>query len=247
VNFISSGSNSFYNGLNVHVKRAFRNGFTAQAVYTFSKAIDDADTLTNAQNYLDVANRALDKGLAGFDVTHRLSLNSIWEVPILKGRKGFAAAVLAGWQLSGFAIFQSGYPFTVSNSANPAGDYNADGTAGDRPNAPLSPLPQSGFSRAQLLGGIFPASAFPIPAPGTDGTLGRNTFRGPGFAEVDLSLGKRFTITERLHLAVRIDSYNALNHVNLNTPVSDLSSSTFGKSTSALLPRQYQGGARVEF
>jgi hypothetical protein len=221
--------------------------FTMQAVYTFRKAIDDADTLTNAQNYLDVAHRALDKGLAGFDVTHRLSLNCVWEVPLLKGRKGLAAAVLSGWQLSGFGIFQSGYPFTVSNSANPAGDYNMDGTAGDRPNARVASLPQSGFSRAQLLSGIFPASAFPIPAPGTDGTLGRNTFRGPGFAEVDLSLGKRFNITERLHLAFRSDSYNVLNHVNLNTPASDLSSSNFGKSTSALLPRLYQGGVRLEF
>ena len=247
VNFISSGSNSFYNALNLHVKRSFRNGLSVQGVYTFSRAMDDADTLTNAQNYLDVANRGLDRALAGFDVPHRLSLNSVWELPILRGKKGPAASIVGGWQLSGFAIFQSGYPFTVSNGANPAGDYNLDGTAGDRPNAPLNPLASSGYTRAQFLGGIFPASAFAIPTPGSDGTLGRNTFRGPGFAEVDLSLGKRFAIGERLHVGVRFDSYNALNHVNLNAPVSDLSSSNFGKSTSALLPRQYQAGVRIEF
>jgi len=247
VNFISSGSNSFYNGFNLHIRRAFRNGFNLQGVYTFSKAIDDADTLTNAQNYLDVANRGLDRGLAGFDVTHRLSLNGLWELPALANRNRLAKAVLGGWQLSGFAIFQSGYPFTVSNGANPAGDYNLDGTGGDRPNAPLTPLPSSGYSRAQFLSGIFPTSAFPIPAPGKDGVLGRDTFRGPGFAEVDLSIGKRFAITERIHVGIRLDSYNALNHVNLNPPVSDLSNSNFGRSTSALLPRQYQGGARIEF
>ena len=247
VNFISSGSNSFYSALNLHVKRSFRNGLSVQGVYTFSRAMDDADTLTNAQNYLDVANRGLDRALAGFDVPHRLSLNSVWELPILRGKKGPAASIVGGWQLSGFAIFQSGYPFTVSNGANPAGDYNLDGTAGDRPNAPLNPLASSGYTRAQFLGGIFPASAFAIPTPGSDGTLGRNTFRGPGFAEVDLSLGKRFAIGERLHVGVRFDSYNALNHVNLNAPVSDLSSSNFGKSTSALLPRQYQAAVRIEF
>ena len=129
---------------------------------------------------------------------HRLSLNSVWELPILRGRKGLAATLVGGWQLSGFAIFQSGYPFTVSNGANPAGDYNRDGTAGDRPNAPTTALASSGYSRAQFLSGLFPASAFPIPAPGVDGTLGRNTFRGPGFADIDLSLGKRFAITERV-------------------------------------------------
>jgi hypothetical protein len=48
-------------------------------------------------------------------------------------------------------------------------------------------------------------------------------------------------------VGIRLDSYNALNHVNLNPPVSDLSHSNFGRSTSALLPRQYQGGARIEF
>jgi hypothetical protein len=247
VNFISSGSNSFYNGFNLHVRRAFQHGFNIQGVYTFSKVIDDADTLTNAQNYLDVANRGLDRGLAGFDVTHRLSLNGLWELPALANRGRGARAVLGGWQLSGFAIFQSGYPFSVFNGANPAGDYNLDGTAGDRPNAPLTPLAASGYTRAQFLSGVFPTSAFPIPAPGSDGMLGRNTFRGPGFAEVDLSIGKRFAITERIHFGIRLDSYNALNHVNLNPPVSDLSNSNFGRSTSALLPRQYQGGARIEF
>jgi hypothetical protein len=247
VNFISSGSNSIYHAANLHVKRSYRNGITIQGVYTFSRAIDDADTLTNAQNYLDVSNRRLDRALAGFDVAHRLSLNAIWEMPFLRNRKSIAAVVAGGWQLSGFAIFQTGYPFTVSNGANPAGDYNLDGTAGDRPNAPLIPLPVSGYSRDQFLNGVFPASAFPIPAPGTDGTLGRNTFRGPGFAEVDLSIGKRFAITERVHFSIRLDAYNAFNHVNLNAPTSDLSSATFGKSTSALLPRQYQGGVRIDF
>ena len=61
------------------------------------------------------------------------------------------------------------------------------------------------------------------------------------------AVGKRFAITERIHLGLRLDSYNALNHVNLNPPSSNLSSSNFGRSTSALLPRQYQGGARIEF
>ena len=72
--------------------------------------MDDADTLTNAQNYLDVANRGLDRALAGFDVTHRLSLNGVWELPVFRDRRGLAGAVFGGWQLSGFAILQSGYP-----------------------------------------------------------------------------------------------------------------------------------------
>src|SRR5260370_39040504 len=124
---------------------------------------------------------------------------------------------------------------TVLNTSFPAGDYNADGTASDRPNAPSSAIPRSGYTRQQFLSGIFPISAFPIPTKGTNGTLGRNTFRGPGFVEVDLSIAKTFHFTERLRLQLRADAFNALNRVNLNTPILDLSSTaTFGQSTSAL-------------
>jgi hypothetical protein len=48
-------------------------------------------------------------------------------------------------------------------------------------------------------------------------------------------------------MQLRGDAFNALNHVNLNSPVLDLSSATFGQSTSALSPRQFQVGARIEF
>jgi len=82
---------------------------------------------------------------------------------------------------------------------------------------------------------------------GTDGTLGRNTFRGPGYAQVDLSLAKSFRVTERISSQVRLDSFNAFNRVNLNNPITDLTSNSFGKSTSATTPRAFQAGVRVMF
>src|SRR5262249_16483855 len=118
---------------------------------------------------------------------------------------------------------------------------------GDRPNSPLTPLPASGFSRQQLLNGIFPASAFPIPALGTDGNLGINTYRGPGFAETDLSLAKKFAATDRLPIKLQMDAYNALNRVNVNNASLLLNTSTFGQSTSALTARVYQAGLKVQF
>jgi len=80
-----------------------------------------------------------------------------------------------------------------------------------------------------------------------DGTLGRNTFRGPGFAQIDASLNKQFRVTERVSAELRFDVFNALNRVNLNNPSADLNSATFGRSTSALDPRQFQAGIRVRF
>lgn len=247
VYFISSGDNSIYESGMLRIRRRFLNGFTVQGAYTYSKAIDVTDTLTNTAVYEDAGNRTLDRALAGYDVRNRLSLNGVWQLPFLRAQHGFLGNAFGGWQLSATGIFQSGFPLSVTDNAYPAGDFNKDGTAQDRPNVPASNVPRSGFSRAQFLTGIFPVSAFPIPVAGTDGNLGRNTFTGPGFAEVDLSLEKQFAITERIKLSIRGEAYNALNHVNLNAPVLDLSSATFGQSTSTLSPRQFQVGARLSF
>jgi hypothetical protein len=94
---------------------------------------------------------------------------------------------------------------------------------------------------------MLPASAFPLPASGTIGNLGRDVFRGPGFAGIDLSLSKKFAITERVFAQLRFDAYNAMNRVNLNAPVVDLANSNFGRSTSQQTPRQFQAGVRVRF
>jgi hypothetical protein len=247
VYIISSGDNSIYQGGMLRVRRKFLNGFTIQGSYTYSKAIDITDTLTNTAVYEDAANRNLDRGLAGYDVRNRLSLNGVWQLPFLRAQHGILGNAFGGWQLSAMAILQSGFPMTIVDNAYPAGDFNRDGTAGDRPNDPASSIPRGGFTREQFLSGIFPVSAFPIPTPGTDGNLGRNTFTGPGYAEVDMSIEKEFAITERIKLGIRGEAYNVLNHVNLNPPTVDLSSSTFGQSTSTLSPRQFQVGARLSF
>lgn len=247
VYFISSGDNSIYQGGMLRIRRRFSNGFTVQGSYTYSKSIDITDTLTNTAVYLDAGNRNLDRGLAGYDVRNRVALNAMWQLPFFRSQHGFLGNAFGGWQLSGMGIFQSGFPLSVTDNAYPAGDFNKDGTAGDRPNAPGPNIARGGYTRAQFLTGMFPVSAFPIPTLGTDGNLGRNTFTGPGYAEVDMALEKQFRLSERLKLGIRGEAYNAFNHVNLSAPVLDLSSATFGQSTSTLSPRQFQVGARLSF
>ena len=247
VYFLTSGSNSSYHAGTFSMKRRFANGVTLRGSYTFSKTIDDTDTLTNIATYEDASNRGLDKALAGFNVRHRLSINGIWALPFLRNNHSLAGQTIGGWQLSGMAIFQTGFPLNIVNASYPAGDYNADGTAGDRPNAPSSAIARSGYSRQQFLSGIFPASAFPIPTKGANGNLGRNAFTGPGYQEIDMSLDKIVSFREHYRVEFRIEAFNVLNRVNLNPPTADLSSGTFGQSTSTLLPRQFQAGIRVEF
>ncbi|HVX65757.1 MAG TPA: hypothetical protein VHA11_04100, partial [Bryobacteraceae bacterium] len=102
-----------------------------------------------------------------------------------------------------------------------------------------------------FLSGVFAASDFPAPALGQEGDLGRNTYFGPGMAQVDLSLVRNIRIPwfvkEGANLQFRGEMYNLFNRVNLSTFDTDLSSGTFGFATSAFTPRSVQFAARLEF
>jgi hypothetical protein len=165
------------------------------------------------------------------------------------------------WQLSGTFIAETGFPFTVYTSAaflpvttngvvtglaTGSGDYNGDGYNYDFPNVPSTGYSQP-TDRQSFLHGLFPASAFGIPQLGTEGNEQRNRFTGPGLVQWDTSLMKNFSFTERLKLQLRFEFFNVLNHPNLNGIVSDLSSASFGKSTSTLVPRYLQIGAKIQF
>jgi Carboxypeptidase regulatory-like domain/TonB dependent receptor-like, beta-barrel len=248
INMIESTSRSIYHGAALSVKRAFQHGFTVQGSYTIGKAMDDTDAAVAVTNYQDAANRHAEWSVAGYDATHKVSVMGLWALPFFNEGTGVLHRTLGGWQLAGFAIFQSGTPLTITNSAAyPRGDFNADGNAGDRPNAPADGVKTSGWSKSEYLAGIFKVSDFPVPAPGTNGTLGRNTYRGPGFAQLDVSLSKKIPVTGRLSAEIRFDTFNALNRVNLANPIVDLSNNNFGRSTTQLTPRAVQAGVRLRF
>jgi hypothetical protein len=171
----------------------------------------------------------------------------LWEMPFFRS-DNWAARLLGGWQLSGFMILQSGSPMTVTRGGSfPNGDFNGDNTGGDRPNAPADSVQKSGWTREEFLTGIFQVADFPRPPQGVNGNLGRKTYIGPGFAEVNLSLMKKFLITERASMTLQLDSFNAFNRVNLTNPVLDLNNNAFGRSTGTYSPRLYQLGLKFAF
>ena len=59
---------------------------------------------------------------------------------------------------------------------------------------------------------------FCIPAPGTNGNLGRNPFNSPAFWNFDVGLLKQFAVTERVKVQFRAEMFNAFNHVNFENP-----------------------------
>jgi hypothetical protein len=248
INMVTSTSKSDYNGLSLALRRPFRDSFMFQTSYTFGKAMNDVDQAVGATNIQDAANLGAEWARASYDVTHKLSFVAMWEMPFFKNHTGLTRTLLGGWQLQGYGVFQTGNPINVTNSAAyPAGDYNADNTGGDRPNAPAEGVKTSGWSNAEYLAGIFKASDFPKPAAGTNGNLPRNAYRGPGFKDVSVSMSKKFALNSTWTAEVRLDAFNVFNAQNLGDPVMDLSSANFGKSTSQLATRAMQFGIRLRF
>jgi hypothetical protein len=136
-------------------------------------------------------------------------------------------------------------------TGNAGGDYNADGTNYDTPDVPSFGRHLSGRSKDQFLNGIFSASDFPVPAPGVEGNLGRNTYDRPNYEIVDFTFEKYLTLPwffeEKLRIEAKGEVFDLFNRANLNGVDSNMASGTFGKSTSQLPPRSMQFHLRASF
>jgi hypothetical protein len=248
----------------VMLSKRFSQSWQLRSIFTFGKATDDTSSNDNGTNNGEAVFNPLyiqgQHALADFDVSKRLTLDSVVEIPT-PFKSGLAKAVLGGWRMSNIVVLQSGLPFTVYTSApfNPiivngqvvgvnvgSGDYNADGYDYDTPNAAPKGSVFTG-NRTNFIKGFASASAFPVPALGMEGDLGRNSLIGPGLANVSTEFAKVFKIKERFSLEIRADVFNLFNRVNLTQPVSDVSSSQFGMSTSQTLPRSEQFGVHLDF
>jgi hypothetical protein len=277
MNYGDNSGASTYNGLAVSARKMFTRGITVQASYTFGRAIDyiNAPGAGSGSAYapvVDAYNVRMQRGLSDNDVRNKLSFNFVVPLPALRNTFAPVRAVIGGWELSSLATLQSGLPAWVHTTAsfspvwnnaacndvvtagcrvigNTGGDYNADGYNFDVPNAG-SISASNTYNRSQFINGVFAASDFPAPPLGLEGNLGRNTFRGPGLAQIDLSILKNFPLAfphEGARLQVRAESYNLLNRVNLTGFDTDLTSGTFGRATSTFTPRSFQFAARIEF
>ena len=238
----------------VLLSKRFSKGVSVKGVFTFGKSTDLTSSNDNgvggAENVYDAANPYLQHARSDYSVARRFTFDAVYRIPA-PFRNGLANKVSGGWELSAIAILQSGLPFSVITTAPyPKGDFNADGFNYDAPNTPPFGNSKSS-SRSGFLTGIFPVSAFPLPSPGQEGNLGRNTFTGPGLANINLNIVKNtkipWFVKEGAGLQIRGEIFNLWNRVNLLNPVSDLSSSLFGRSTSQNLPRSVTLGARIQF
>jgi hypothetical protein len=198
--------------------------------------------------------------LADFDATHRLALSWSWEIPWdkpFKGGNAFLRKLTEAWILNGITTFQSGNPFTLySNNNSSELDNFLDRPDKLGPIKVLSdPRPIRTFTSSCLGDGtdsghfyFDPTNVDCVNVPlFSHGNLGRNSLRGPGINNWDLSVLKRIKFTEATNLEFRAEMFNAFNHAQFLNPDLNGFSSTFGQITTARPPRLVQFGLKLYF
>lgn len=259
------------------VQRRLQNGLQLMGAYTFSKITDSG--VQNVSNLSAVGtgtsaapqdpyNPRADHSLDTIDVTHRMTIAALYNLPFGVGQRFLNSAhtdrLVGGWQYNTIVTVQSGFPIGVTGANNQLAtrpNWN--------PNVGVF-VPHPSRSVLYKTGEMewFNPQAFVNPPDYTFGNVPRemgNLF-GPGTVNFDMSLFKTTHITERTTFEFRIEAYNALNHPNLPMPGTSFSagapanssnpyaegglntSSTFGMITSgATTTRNVQLAAKISF
>ncbi|HYL63261.1 MAG TPA: carboxypeptidase-like regulatory domain-containing protein [Candidatus Methylomirabilis sp.] len=221
---------SSYNTLQVDVNRRLSAGLTIRGVYTYSKALDDGDSLnaTTSGGGPALASNPFhlraDWGLATYDVRNMAAINASYALPLGSGREffsglhGLANGAVSGWTVNSIITLQDGFPFSPQLSYNPSNN-------GDTRN-PVRPFANPAFSGPVVVGSPnewFNPNAFLAPANtaangGFYGNVGRDTLIGPGLATWDFSVLKDTRLREQMSLQFRAEIFNLLNRANFNQP-----------------------------
>ncbi|MFL6451674.1 MAG: carboxypeptidase regulatory-like domain-containing protein [Bryobacteraceae bacterium] len=272
---MTNRSHSTYHGLQTSLQgRVPRGGPDIQASYTWSKSLDDTSTViggfvsgASGADALawpqDPFNTRAEKGPSTFDTRHAFSLSAIQDLHVdgLSLPRPFGGRFARGWQLLNVATVLSGSPFSIYSGVQQTG-VGSNGV--DRPDQMAEPeLSTSRTVREDYFGhGTENASFFLIPVnvpggsgpnDGRFGSLGRNTFRGPGLINFDFALIKdtRFEIRsgrEVADLQFRAEFFNLFNDVNFGLPANTIKGSGFGQiNRTATSSRQVQFSLKLMF
>jgi hypothetical protein len=176
-------------------------------------------------------------------VPNRFVSTWVYALPALAGRPAYLRYVAGGWQVSGILTLRSGQPFSVVSGV----DNSLSSNGGDRADLIGNPFLDTSRLRGQLIAKYLNTAAFARNAVGTFGTAPRDLMTGPGLAGLDVAGMKIFKLSERFRLEFRAEFFNALNRPNLSNPNGTVSSSNFGKITSAGDPRIGQFALKLAF
>ncbi|MGA2268687.1 MAG: TonB-dependent receptor [Bryobacteraceae bacterium] len=247
IDYKTSGGNDHYDSLQTTINRRFSAGLSLGAQYTWGHSIGDSGGSNEANTAGNPYNFEADHGSNNFDVRQSFNLTALYELPFGKGMKYLGHAsraadmALGGWQLGGVVNARTGVPIDVLIT-RPDVVYRdtRDGSIYANPvvvggqvfTVPVVNTLGGGNSRnvrrPDVVAGVDPYShnglswlnpaAFSVPLAGAFGNSSRNSLSGPGLSQLDLTLGKKFPVTEKANIEFRAEIYNILNHANFANP-----------------------------
>lgn len=240
VDSIRTGDTGSYNALQVISANRLTHGVAFQFNYTYSHCID---TSSNGGNLVFNVNGGTSPlggqqrlhGNCDYDVRHSLNGSYSYEFPF-HSRQAWLHQVVDGWQASGTVFLRDGLPFSVYSPSANVYDLISNGGpilyASAIPGKNLyAKVPINGVTLPGTIQWLNPDAfqavidtstytCFPTNDPQNckDGTLARNSLRGPGFKWFDFAISKSFKLTERVLFKFDAQFYNVFNHPNFGFP-----------------------------
>ena len=245
-----SNGNQSYNALQAVLQKRLGDGLEFSVAYTYSKCMTDssgyygswgAQAKPTSPYWQNLYDKRAEWGPCYYDAAHVLSSYATYDLPFGRDRKfgkgmnKVVNAVVGDWQISAIPSFHTGFPATID-----AGDASNTNSRGSRADC-IAPVKYY-ETRNSPLGGYqwFDPSSFAAAQPGSFGTCGVSTVRGPGLAKLDFSAAKSFPITERQRVEFRSEFINLTNTPILNAPNASLGSSLG-------LVQSSQGARNIQF
>jgi len=240
---------SSYNSLQATVTRRFQGGGTLLVAYTNAKLMSNTDTLTSwlegptggVPGVQDWNNLAGEKSLSAQDVSQRLVISYVLDLPFGHGRKfansltGLANGAVSGWGVDGITTFQRGFPLKISYSGSTPLEAANLGVSNIRPNVVAGCDRQGPRKLSQW----FNTACFAAPpdfGPGTESRVDP-VLRGPGINNFDFAVFKKTNIGERMGIEFRTEFFNLFNHPYFSMPATGFGAAGFGVINSTV-----QGG-----
>jgi hypothetical protein len=225
INEIDSIGNANYNALQAVFRTQGWHGLSSMFAYVWSHSLDDGTNYRNAlpQNSNDIN---ADYGNSDYDITNTFTSHLSYEIPSVKNLPHWAAG---GWQVNGLVTIHGGQPFSIKSSADNSGTGEGSQRAIRDTSQPLN-------IGLRTVGGTkywINPNAFVNAPNGTFVTSGRNSVRGPGYQDFDVSVFKTGNITERFKLQFRAEMFNLFNHVNY-APFNATVGSSLGQLTDTI-------------
>jgi hypothetical protein len=178
-------------------------------------------------------------------VRHRLTLTSVYDIPVGQGKKYLAdhwlGHIVGNWSLGGLLTLQSGEPFTVNTQVNNTFVFSAGAQRADVLRNPNLSNDERTLNR------WFDTGAFVQPAQFMFGNQGVNILRADGLINLDLSILRNFPIRETMKFQLRGEFFNITNHPNFGGPGATINGPGFGIVSGAGPGRRIQIGARFVF